>query len=328
MRPRKSDRHLPRSVYLSHGAYYYVSKGKWTPLGRDLGVALAEYGRIISAPKGGMAELIEQAFPHITRKVSASTAKQYRHAANALSKMLAEFSPEQVRTRDVAKIKRGLADTPNWANRIITVARLTFAWAVDEQLLDSNPCNDIKRLEEKQREKLPSLEEFAAVYAKADARLQIIMDLLRLTGQRVTDVLRIHITDLSDDGIYFRQIKTGARLIVQWTPELRAVVARAKALQGNVRALTLLHNRRGKAPDYSTIKEQWDEARRAAGVENMQMRDLRAMALTEADSEGLNATALAGHTSPNMTKRYLRSKKVPVVSGPSFRRLFGKQEKG
>jgi len=327
MRPRKQDRHLPRSVYQSHGAYYYVHKGKWTPLGRDLGVALAEYGRIISAPKGGMAELIEQAFPCITRKVAASTARQYRNAANALSKMLAEFSPEQVRTRDMAKIKRGLADTPNWANSIISVARLVFSWAVDEQLIDSNPCHDIKRLEEKQRERLPSVEEFAAIYAHADQRLQVIMDLLRLTGQRVNDVLRIHITDLADEGIYFRQRKTGARLIVEWTPELRTVVARAKALHGNVRALTLLHNRSGKAPGYSAIVKQWDEARKAAGVADVQMRDLRAMALTEADSEGLNATALAGHTSPNMTKRYLRSKKVPVVSGPSFRRLRAATEK-
>jgi integrase len=321
MRPRKRDRHLPKSVYLSHGAYYYVSKGKWTPLGKDIRTALAEYGRIISTPKGGMAELIEAAFPAITRKVSDNTRKQYRNAANKLSAMLIEFAPEQVKTRDMAKIKRALSDTPNWANRIITVARLIFAWAVDEQLIDYNPCNDIRRLEEAKREKLPSIQEYAAVYEKAGPRLQVIMDLLRLTGQRVTDVLNIHVTDLGDEGIYFKQRKTGARIIVQWTPELRSVVSRAKGLQGNVRALTLLHNRTGKAPGYGTVKQQWDEARTAAGVSDMEMRDLRAMALTEADAEGLDATALAGHTSANMTRRYLRSKKVPVVSGPTFVRI-------
>jgi hypothetical protein len=55
--------------------------------------------------------------------------------------------------------------------------------------------------------------------------------------------------------------REGNKGVVAWTPQLRAVVERAKTLSGNIRALTLLHNRRGKAPDYSTVKIQWDKAR-------------------------------------------------------------------
>jgi integrase len=80
----------------------------------------------------------------------------------------------------------------------------------------------------------------------------------------------------------------------------------------------LLHNRRGKAPDYSTVKLQWDTARSAAGILDVQMRDLRAMSITEADEQGKNPQKLAGHASPDMTRRYLRRKKVPKVDGPSF----------
>jgi len=86
------------------------------------------------------------------------------------------------------------------------------------------------------------------------------MDLLFYSGQRVVDALSIRYADLRAEGIYFEQDKTDARLTVRWTPELGAVVDRAKALQGdNVRALTLLHNRRGKAPDYRTVRDQWDK---------------------------------------------------------------------
>jgi integrase len=93
----------------------------------------------------------------------------------------------------------------------------------------------------------------------------------------------------------------------------------AKALYGNILALTLLHNRRGKAPDYSTIKIQWDKARRAAGVLDARIHDIRAKALTDAKRQGLDATALAGHASPAMTARYIGLRESPVVSGPSFR---------
>jgi len=44
------------------------------------------------------------------------------------------------------------------------------------------------------------------------------------------------------------------------------------------------------------------------------MRDLRAVA----ETQGLNPTALLGHTSPDMTRRYLRGKKTPVVVAPVF----------
>ena len=50
------------------------------------------------------------------------------------------------------------------------------------------------------------------------------MELWRLTGQRVMDVARIRRQDLKDEGIYFRQTKTKAELIVRWNPELRAAV--------------------------------------------------------------------------------------------------------
>ena len=58
MRPRKTDRHLPPCVYLRHGAYYLVRRGKWTRLAADLPDALKEYARLHAQPSCGMAALI------------------------------------------------------------------------------------------------------------------------------------------------------------------------------------------------------------------------------------------------------------------------------
>jgi integrase len=318
MRPRKHNRELPPCVYLRHGSYYLVRKGKWERLGNDLSTALAEYGRRLEPPRGAMAALIDEALPVITKGKAKSTQDQYTAAAGKLKGILEEFSPEQVLPKHVARIKRAMADTPNMANRCLTVLRLVFEYAVDEQIVDSNPAVGIKRLDEAERERLISPGEYEAIYEAAGPRLRIIMDLLVLTGQRVTDVLGIGYSDLKDDGIYFRQRKTDARLVVNWTPELRAVVELAKGLRGKVQSMTLLQGRKGKPVDYKTVQEQWTEACRKAGVEDAELRDLRAMAATIAEEQAKNPTALLGHTSPAMTARYLRSKKIPRVDGPSI----------
>src|SRR6266853_2263407 len=85
MRQRKVDRHLPPCVYQKHGAYWLVRPGKWHRLGTNLLTALAEYGRGITEPKGGMADLIEEAFPHITKKVAKSDAHIHDLRAMAIT---------------------------------------------------------------------------------------------------------------------------------------------------------------------------------------------------------------------------------------------------
>ena len=317
-RPRKENTHLPPCVYPRHGAYWHVKGGKWTRLGVSLESALVAYAAIHETPRGGMPELIDMVLEHIRPSLAKSTAKQYEVAARKLKKMLVQFAPDQVKPKHVAGIKIALTKTPGMANRCISLLRQVFAWALEQQLVESNPAVGIKRHHEEKRTRLIGLAEYDSIYEKAVPRMQVVMDLLIRTGQRVSDVLAIRRADLLENGIRFVQQKTGAKLIVPWTPELRAVVERAKTLNGNIRALTLLHNRRGKTPDYRSVKKQWDTACNAAGVADAHLHDLRAVALTHAKKQGLNPTALAGHSSTAQTARYLRDREEPLAEGPSF----------
>lgn len=325
-RPRKNDKHLPPCVFHKHGAYYLVRGGKWERIGTELATALAEYGRRIETPKGSCDKLINEAFAAMKPRLSDNTISQYETVSKMLKKILAEFAPEQVLPKHAAAIKLDGAKTPNMTNRLLSFARQVFDYALEQQLVNINPFVGIKRHKEATRERLISQSEFDAIYAKASPRLQCMMDLWYLTGQRVMDVVKIHRTDIRDEGVYFKQDKTDAKLLVKWSSELRAVVERAKTLNGNVRSMTLFSTRRGKnrggAPGYSTVRDQWQTACEAAGVQDADLRDLRAMSGTAAEAQGKNPTALLGHTSPSMTKRYLRAKQTPEVEGPSFRRLI------
>lgn len=316
MRLRKTNQHLPRCVYMRHGSYWYVKAGKWHSLGKDLHAALATYASWIESPAGGTAALIDRVLLHVTPKLAPATVRSYKTAARRLKKMLIEYAPDQVQPRDVAAIKVALGATPNFANRCLSLLRVVFSHALEWQMVATNPCVGIKRHIERKRSRYLSDDELSKIREKAGPRLQAIIDLLYYTAQRVGDVLAIRRNDLTDSGIRFAQGKTGVKLTVGWTPELRAAVERAKILNGNIRALTLFHNRRGRVPDYRTVQLQWDTACQAAGVSDAHIHDVRAKSLTDAKREGSDATALAGHTSARMTDRYIRLRESPVVSGP------------
>lgn len=305
-------------VYFKHGAYWLVKQKKWTRIGATLEDALAEYARRQSQPKGGMAELIDKVLAHHGRDLSSATLEQYQVAAKLLKRKLVQFAPEQVKPKHVAALKLSMSDTPNMANRTLSFLRVVFRYAVEWQLVESNPCIGIARHREQKRRRYITDDEFWRIHAHAGQRLKLVMLAQYLTGQRINDVLGIRRSQLTDDGIEFEQQKTSARLVVKWTSELRDTVRDALALHRGVPALTLFLGRSGKPPDYRSVLLQWDEACRAAGVEDAKPNDLRAKSLTDAKAQGQDATALAGHTGPAMTARYLRDRKAPVVAGPSL----------
>lgn len=327
-RPRKKDKHLPPCVYPKHGAYYLVKRNTWTHLGDTLAAALDAYARIVETPKGNIDALVDEAYIAIVRDLAGSTKKGYLDAAKILKRKLQQFQPHQVKPVHAASIKRSMVDKPNMCNRVLSFARQVFDYALENQWpgVEINPFVGVRRHKEHKRDRLISQAEYRAIYAQAGPRLQIIMDLLIRTGQRITAVLRIRRSDLTEQGIRFGKHKTDGKGTVAWTPELLEVRDRALALHGKLERLTLLFNRWNKAPDYRSVKKQWDTACQAAGVQDAHIHDLRAVAGTEAEEQGLNPQALLMHSSPQNTQRYLRAKKEPVVQGPSFRAKRGATE--
>ncbi len=320
MRPRKKDRHLPPCMYMKHGAYYLVRKGKWERLDSDYQGALLAYAKAMGGNgQGGMPKLIDEALEAMRKRLSANTLKQYEAAAERLKKHLAEFEPRQVLPRHVAALKLHMADTPNMANRVISFLRMVFAYALEQQIVDSNPCTGIRRHAEKKRDRYITDAEFEAICSASSPYIRSILEMCYLTGQRIGDVLAIRLSDISEQGIAFDQQKTGAKLIVGMTPDLEALIGRIKALPRSVRGLTLFCARSGGKPvSYDTVKQAFRKSCAAAGVSGATIHDLRAKSLTDTDKQGNNAQKLGGHSDARMTKRYLRLREIDVAQPPAM----------
>lgn len=181
-----------------------------------------------------------------------------------------------------------------------------------------NPCVGIKGHREDGRDVFVEDEMLARVQAHAAKPLQFALRLYHLTGQRPGDGLRMSEGHISSGLLHVRQGKTQAKLRIVIEGELKTLLDEVKAYKtevtprSKVRTLSLLVNEKGQRYTASMMRNDFDQARAAAGIEKaaFQIRDLRAKAATEADdADGTKvAQGLLGHATEAMTADYIRHK--------------------
>ena len=142
--------------------------------------------------------------------------------------------------------------------------------------------------------------------------LQAYVVLKLLTALRRGDLLRLRITDLYEDGIAVRTSKTGKKLIIKWTAELRAAVDAAKRARSKDIVPWLFCTRLGSCymkddGSANAFDSLWQRfmARamsRTALIERFQEKDLRKKTATDMPLE--MAQALLGHTSSVITQKH------------------------
>ena len=253
-------------------------------------------------------ETLALCFERYTREVlptlAPRTQKDYLRHLKVLSARFGHLPPSDLKPKDIG----AFLDRPTGkiqANRQVAVlsavyAKLVGRWYVCER----NPCRDVERNPSQRRTRYVSDKEYAAFYQSVGRRLQVAMDLALLTGQRQGDLLSLQYANVSQDGVLFRQSKTGKRLLVGLSPALSAVIERARRMEpigGSV-----IRTRRGMPYTSEGFRACWQRAIRRAlqtGVlqERFTFHDLRAKSVS--DSTSLEAAfERAGHTSMAMTR--------------------------
>jgi integrase len=228
-------------------------------------------------------------------------------------------------------VKVLLAEKPVMANRVLTFGRLIWNDFLEHQVVEENPFVDVMRHTTAARTRNYTWQEWYAIRANASPRLQLVMDGLYLTDQRIGDVPKIDERDLLEAGIYVKQQKTRKELIVGWNDDLREWIRACRAFRGTVVPVVFEDPRRprpllrvrGKAIPYQTVAKEWRTACAKADVEDGHLHDTRAFSATEAKRQGRDPQKLLGHDEARTTKMYLRGREVEVVHGPSIRRQIG-----
>ena len=317
-RPRKTNRHLPRRMMLRRGAYYYVVRGEWMPLGRDYGEALrlwAEFeGRTVTKGRT-VADALAYYIDARTPEIAPKTLEAYRVSQRQLCAMWGGKRLTELRPEDVTRYLR-TADAKVGANRNKALLLAAYNWVNGEGWIDPvgyNPAR-VRRNKEQARGRYVTDAELSALLAAADAKLRLVIELAYITGIRRGDLLRIRLADLREDGLHVEQGKTGKRQVFAWTDGLRAVTEAAKSLRRTVGSLWLFpaHRDAGKPMSAQALRTAWERTRAAAGLPDVRWHDLRRK--TGSDATEGEASALLGHADSRVTARHYRAK--PAVVRP------------
>lgn len=312
--------------------YYYDHGGKprkEEPLGCDYGLAIQRWAEIER-------EGSERAQAVITFRY---VADRYR------AEVIPEKAPrtQKDNTAELAKLIEFFDDPPGpldaitpqhvkqylrWrgrkakvrANREKALLSHVWNWARGEGYTDlPNPCAGIKGFREIGRDTYVEDDEFGAMWDAGSAMLRDAMDLAYLCGQRPSDTLRMSETHIKGGCLEVRQSKTGAKVRIEVTGELAGVLdrIRARKRRNAVYSTRLVVMDNGQAPALKTLQKHWSEARDAAGLPGLQLRDLRAKAGTDTtDNVGdiRAAQKQLGHRNIATTERYVRNRRGTKVS--------------
>ena len=320
-RHRTHDKHLPRGVYLKHGAYYLVryeaGRKRWTRLGSEYSTALAALARMVAARSDvvSISTLAARYETDMLPRKTPTTQEAERYRLRRIVAVFGELAPTDLRPSHVWEYWMQRGETAGARKEIQALSSvMTFARRLGE-LDGPNPCADLRLPGATPRRRYVTDEEFLALRAIAPPMISHAMNLALICGMDRSTILRLERRNLTDDGILFARGKTGREQLILWTPELREVITAILRERPQLRQ-ALICNRRGRPMTASGFSSCWDRVMRRyvdGGGQTFHFHDLRAKSASDAGSDQEAADRL-GHGDARLTRKVYR--RLPAVSQP------------
>jgi integrase len=322
-RRRTKDKDLPPRVYRHGLSYRFVpvdpaTGGNARPinLGRNKAQALRRWAELVGEPAAPDEHALAGLWARYQRDELPKKAPRTQQGnAQAIKPILEVFGAMHIASIEPQHAIRYLdlrgRTAPIQANREIALLRHLLTKATHWGLLPRNPLMGLQyRNPEPPRERYVTDDELAhAIEHAPQPWLKALLWLAYLTGLRRGDLLRITRFQCQTDGLLVRETKTGKRVLICWTDELKRVVDDCLAASPDNRLFPVTE---------SAVNNAWGRFQRqlaAAGRARFLLRDLRAKHASDLEDAGGNATVQLGHSTRAVTARhYLRAPRriIPI----------------
>lgn len=134
--------------------------------------------------------------------------------------------------------------TPHAANNFLVAMSVLFRWAVQNEMVATNPCDGVDPIKTKSTGfhtwTLEQVEQYRARHP-VGTKARLALDLFLFTGLRLSDAMVVGKQHIRDGMLSIRTRKTGAGVTVPIFPELQASIDAAPT--GDLALLTTKHGR-------------------------------------------------------------------------------------
>jgi integrase len=230
---------------------------------------------------------------------------------NILERFRAEHGSKPVRglaRRHISEIIGAKANAPEGANHLLKALRVILAFAVDMNMIESNPAAGVKRYRSQgdghHSWSDAEVEQFEAKHP-IGSRARLALALGLYTAQRKGDVLRMGWQHVNGDSIVVKQAKTGVTLVIPMHPNLIEVLSSVPKTN-----LTFLVTEIGAPFSAAGFGNWFRRECDTAGLKHCSFHGLRKAAATKvADAGGTTdqVKAFTGHRSLREVARYTKA---------------------
>lgn len=310
-RRRKTDLDLPPRLYRRGDRFYYVThERRWIPLGTDKARALRLWAdQECLRGTQTVAQLVDRYVADYLDDRAESTRAQYRSYARTIAKQWPTLAAPDLQPWMIARW-RDATRTPGYTNGCIVLLRMAYATGIELGYVTHNPAKEVRKNAPGERDRYLSDEEFRAIREAGAEWFRIALDLLYLTAMRPCDLYALR-WDAIGDRATVRQRKTKRQQAFIVSDALAEAIEQARSRP--VLGLYVAATDNGRPLTRNVLGNAWRAAVAAAGVQDAQLRDVRAKAATDAEEMGIDPQALLGHASRKMSERYLRLRRTHLV---------------
>ncbi len=330
-KPRNPEnRDLPARWRKKHGAYYYrppaSCQNMWDGktefrLGKTLHEAYRTWADRTEAydEARSMAQLLDRYALEVVHTKAFKSQQSNQISIRRLRPVFGDMPIATIKPRHVYlyRDKVTKANGPASANRDLEVLSHALSKATEWGLIDRNPIKgQVRKNKIPRRERYIEDWELDEAMKVANPVLQNYIILKLLTGLRRGDLLQLKTTDLREDGIRANTGKTGKRLIIEWTEELREAISSALAVRPKEDTELIFCTRygdcyvkdNGTANGFDSLWRRFMTKLIAETkvTERFQEKDLRKKTATDMNVD--QARRLLGHTSERTTHQHYRLK--------------------
>lgn len=172
--------------------------------------------------------------------MAATTREAWRYYLKLIDQEHGTKPVEMLRKSHVYKIRDGMVDTPGKANNYVAKLRGLLEFGVERDWIAVNPAAGVGNLETGEHEPWPA-HVLEHVLGEADDMLYLALVSELCSGQRVSDVVRMHHNWINDGMMDCTSLKTKTLAFIPMHPLWKAAIARIPR-----KAVTILYDRFGK----------------------------------------------------------------------------------
>jgi integrase len=266
-------------------------------------------GQVQTTPTPTVAELLDRYQAECLPLLAPRTAREYVRHLGHLKRAFGERIACELKPRDFGPFIQERNGKRGQVQRVRQLAVLSAAFSQAVSfwyVLDHNVLREVKRPKRPPRDRLIEPEEFDAVHASAPLRVQLMMDLALRLGQRQGDLLDLKWSDLKGGEVMVQQGKTGKRLAIEISPDLKRIFGKCWLLPN--RGEYVITRRCGGRYTSEGFRALWQRTINAycrRGGARFTFHDIRALCATRCKSPE-EAMKLLGHTNISMTLRVYR----------------------